>query len=1166
MTFTDQNRFFLQALPHMAWINLPNGDVTFYNQKWDEYTGLSMEGVKEWPPAAIIPPGDLPVTKALFVKMLKEGAPFEIENRYKKRDNDYRWHLNRFEPLKDDNGKIYLWIGTATDIEKEKRAETELKRRQQEQEKGELRFTQIIMESALPIAVFRGKGLIAEIANDAYLSIIERTREEFMGKPLSESLPEIKEAIAPIIEKVMATGVPYKGDEFGRTMTKTGNDIIEYYSFIYEPLRNQYATTDAFMVTATDVTDKVLARKALEEREAHLQLLRDTVPAMIFYLDDKQRYKSYNGVFMDWFHVGQQSAIGKTVREFLGDTAYQKTLPYLTRAYAGEQVRYEMNAPSRMGAERWLSIVYTPHIDNDGEVLGIIVHATDVSQSKLTELSLRKSEERFRSLIQEAPVATCLFTGPEMRIAIANEMMLGAWGKDASVVGMRLEDAVPELKGQPFLDILDEVYRTGIAYSESAARAELEIDGVLGTYYYNFTYKPVFDENGEAYGIIDMAFNVTEQVLVHQRIEESRQELLSLFEDSPVGIAMINADGLVFKMANKFYSCLVGRTPEQMIGKSLLEAVPDLEGQGFEALLHGVIDSGQPLAVKEFPVKIARDGILQTIYTDFTYQPRIEADGQVSSILVVVVDVTAQVDIRKKIEESESKLRTLIQSAPPAIGMFVGRDLIIEAPNQAFIDTIGRGREIEGKSLKEVMPELEHQPFLQLLDDVFTSGKIFHTDNARLEVAANGEIQEKYFNVTFSPLFDEAGDVYAIIDVSIDVTDSVLIRQQIEASEKELRDLINASPIGICVVSGSPLRATMMNERFLQISGKTREQYAAMPYWEALREVAHIFEPALHKVFQTGIRYTTREHEMVLLRDGKEENIFLTFEYIPILDTNGTVTKVIVMAVEVTHQVAIRKEIEVAVIERTKELAASNIGLQRSNAELQQFAYIASHDLQEPVRKISTFANLLEHSLDSINDKSREYLDKISASTERMSALIRDVLSFSIVSQNTGLLEEVDLARLMAAIEKDFELLIEQKRALIKCTGLPIVQAIPTQMLQLFSNLVSNSLKYTRENVAPVLQIKASVLPRKKLVKYPQLLPNRNYHKIEFTDNGIGFDKHHAERIFNIFQRLHGKTEFEGTGIGLSLCRKIVHNHGGEIIAKPGTDGGAVFTIILPVA
>ena len=241
---------------------------------------------------------------------------------------------------------------------------------------------------------------------------------------------------------------------------------------------------------------------------------------MIFYLDGEQRYKSYNETFMQWFNVGETEAIGKTVKEFIGEQAYQKVLPHLTVAYMGQQEKYELQTPSRLGGSRWLSIVYTPHKTADGNVLGVIVHATDITNSKQSEMALRESEARFRSLIEEAPVATCLLVGKEMKIALANEKMLSYWGKDENIIGMPLVFAVPELKGQPYLEILDNVFATGKTHEARSSFAQLQIEGELKGFYFDYTYKPIFDADGSVYGIMNMAIDVTAQVLSRQQIEE----------------------------------------------------------------------------------------------------------------------------------------------------------------------------------------------------------------------------------------------------------------------------------------------------------------------------------------------------------------------------------------------------------------------------------------------------------------------------------------------------------------------------------------------------------------------------------------------------------------------------------------------------------------------
>lgn len=930
---------------------------------------------------------------------------------------------------------------------------------------------------------------------------------------------------------------------------------------------------------------------------------------------------------------------------------------------------------------------------------------SDNTKDKAGSLSnagqIQKNSDLFRVLVEEAPVGTCLFTGREMKVEIINNIMIGYWGKGNTVLGKPLIEALPELKGQPFLKLLDDVYTTGKTYVAKDTLVELEVDGVKGQYYYDFTYKPVRNPEGEIFGIINVSINATERVHAQQKLENSQKDLLSYFENSPVAIAIIDKEDLTFRMANPFYGELVDRTPEELVDKPLLEALPELRGQGFDDLLNGVIKTGTPFIANEVAADLKRKGVLEKIYVNLQYQPQKSKDGTISGIFVVATDVTQQVVSRKKIEESESSVRAsearfrgLIMDAPVATCVFVGEDLRLELANEMMLHLWNKDSSIVGMRLKDALHDLNVDPVIKVLNEVYASGKPHSQNGAKRELIINGVSQTRYFNLTYKPLFKESGEVYGIMDMAVDVTDQIVIQKQIEeselfskdvfysspvakivftgmdmivarvnenmlnilgrdnsiigkpfmdampellntpildrmqevyttgvvfnmpeeqiklirhgkaytgyysyiykplksasgdiygiictanevtdqvdarklveAKEKEWRDLIASSPIGICIVSGNPAWVEEVNERFLVISGKTREQYGNASYWEVLHEAAPFFEKVLDDVFKTGKKFTTEETEVMLLRNNITESVFLTFEYIPVLDNNHKVTKVIIMAIEVTHQVETRKQIEEAVINRTKELAETNLSLKRSNEELEQFAYIASHDLQEPIRKISTFTQLLEHSIEKPGEKTKDYIAKIFSSTDRMTNLVRDVLAFSRVKGEKNVFEKVDLKEILDTVRADFEVKIEQTNAKLEVSGLPTVDAVASQMNQLFSNLISNSLKYRKVNTSPVIKITAGIASEEKVKKRMALDPKKKYYHIEYSDNGIGFHEDQVERIFKIFQRLHGKTEFEGTGIGLAICLRIVHNHNGHISAAVGQNGGAVFNILLP--
>ena len=595
---------------------------------------------------------------------------------------------------------------------------------------------------------------------------------------------------------------------------------------------------------------------------------------------------------------------------------------------------------SRLEDVYW-TFSYSPVCDESGKPAGVFVTCAETTNQVLTRKRVERNEARFRSLIEQAPVATGLFVGRDMVIEVANKPMFELWGKGDSVLGKPLAEALPELIDQPFLQILDDIYTTGQTYYAAQDRCDLVVDGKLRTFYFNFTYKPLLDEQGQVYAIMDMAVDVTQQVMAQQQIEESRRKLLASFEQSPVAIAIIDEFELTFRTANPFYGKLVGRSPDELIGKPLLEALPELRGQGFDQLLKNVIDTGIPFIALEVSVDMVRNNQLETIYVDLTYQPQYEADSSITGVLVVATDVTQQVRARQKIEESEASYRTL-------------------------------------------SAELEQQVTLRTAELAATNE----------ELASNNE------------------------------------------------------------------------------------GYAAI----------------------------------------------------------------------------------------NEELEEANGLLIRSNQNLQQFAYVASHDLQEPLRKIQQFGDLLKTRYTTQLGDGIDYLDRMQSAAGRMAALIRDLLSFSRISTQRDTSASRILTQVVKTVVSDLELLIEETGAVVTIESLPKVLGDASQLGQLFQNLLSNALKFRRADTPPHIEVRAQIVAAKDLP--PSVQPARTariYHRIDVSDNGIGFDEKYVDRIFQVFQRLHGKNEFAGTGVGLAICEKVATNHGGVITASSQPGKGATFSVYLPI-
>ncbi|MEO6904664.1 MAG: PAS domain S-box protein [Bacteroidia bacterium] len=235
--------------------------------------------------------------------------------------------------------------------------------------------------------------------------------------------------------------------------------------------------------------------------------------------------------------------------------------------------------------------------------------------------------------------------------------------------------------------------------------------------------------------------------------------------------------------------------------------------------------------------------------------------------------------------------------------------------------------------------------------------------------------------------------------------------------------------------------------------------------------------------------------------------------------------------------------------------------LELQNSELEQFAYVASHDLQEPLRKIQTFSELIQQNYHD-EEFVKRYFEKLSSSAKRMAQLVKSLLNYSRLSKDKSELTIINLNSLLDEVKQDFELLIEEKNAVITAESLPSISGNYTQLGQLFSNLISNSLKFSQRD--PEISIRSKIISKENIPNPPFPLSHTHYLNIIFSDNGIGFEQQYDKIIFSLFQRLHGKQDYAGTGIGLSLCKKIAENHMGFMTATSELGKGAEFNLYLP--
>lgn len=807
----------------------------------------------------------------------------------------------------------------------------------------------------------------------------------------------------------------------------------------------------------------------------------------------------------------------------------------------------------------------------NNETISFFGTVQDITEENNKVIALKNSELRFRSLIEEAPVATCLFVGRELNIEVANPIMLDYWGKDSSVIGLPLAEALPELQGQPFLDILDNIFTTGITHNDTEAKVILnDNNGVSNIYYFDYTYKPLFDDNGDVYAIMDMAVDVTDKVLSRRKQLQSESRFTAIAEQSPIAIGVLKGREMIIEIGNDKIIEAWGKD-KSIIGMPLEEALPEIVPQGFIKLLKNVYNTGETFYGYEVPATIKVNDVFQKRYFDFTYSALRDENNITEGILILASDVTSRVISIKKIEESEIKLRTIINSSPAAIAVFRGEDLILDVNNKAFLDIVGREKKVTGLPLLEIMPELKGQKSVDLINHVFNTGKMVHDYGRQISFLKNGAISNNYYNVSYTPLFDADGKVNAVLDVAIDVTDTIKARQAIEEAEVSLRGAIELAQLATWSLRPDTMTITF-SERLMDWLGITKPE---VPIEEVFNYVIEKDRERVKKAVNWSLQPESdgifnEEYTIVNCITGRERILHAQAKVFFDGNKNDEWYTMLGAAQDITSQKQIQLALENEVQARTEELQRMNLELEKanvrlvsSNEELAQYAYVASHDLQEPLRKISIFSNILEER-DS-RGEFKSIISKIIRSSERMSLLIKDLLEFSRLLNPDIRFKETDIKKTVTAVISDFELKIEEKKAVVSIGELGVIEAVPLQMNQLFYNLIGNALKFVPDDRQPEIKVSCETCSVAVINKYiTNPAENIRYYCFTISDNGIGIKEEYMKQIFEVFKRLHSRDQYSGSGIGLAICKRIVANHKGaiDIVSKPGV--GTSFKIILP--
>ncbi len=702
--------------------------------------------------------------------------------------------------------------------------------------------------------------------------------------------------------------------------------------------------------------------------------------------------------------------------------------------------------------------------------------------------------------------------------------------------------------------------------------------------------------------------------------QNARQEIQNLFLQAPAILCILRGPKHIYELANELYMQHIGH--RDVIGKPIREALPELEGQGIYEFLDEVYKTGTPFLGNEIPAALNKgDGSNKEGFFNFIYQPLKDIQGNIDGIFVIAVEVTDQVNARKKVEVSKELFSTLANNIQNLAWIADSEGWIFWYNESWYAYTGTTLEDMEGWGWKSV-----HNP--ETLPSVLERWQHSISNGLPFEMVfplrrADGIFHQFLTRVT--PIHNSTGEIVRWVGTNTDINEQKKAEEQLEEKVtertlalKEANESLQQKNSEIALSKYNKRFLTDFSERFAAYNFHDEFFNAAVVYIAELTKIDYIFIGKLEHdgkdkfSIQTialsafgslvkNIKYPLPDGpcEQVIRATlySYPENCRVTFPknqtliqfnvegYIgfPLHDSEGHAIGLIAVMHEtkiddpetvssILKIVAKRTEIEMErikyeeVLEKyNKTLAEKNRQLEKMNKELEEFTYVSSHDLQEQLRKIQTFSSIIfEKESGILSENGKRYFNRIQETAKRMQQLIQDLLAFSRLKVSESEFETVDLDTIITAVTADFKEIIQETKATIETGKLGMARVIPFQFRQLMLNLIGNALKFSKPGIPPKIIITSSIIKGEE-VPAANLPEGKEYCHIIVSDQGIGFEPHFNDRIFKVFQRLHSQEAYAGTGIGLAIVKKIVENHNGIIKATGELNKGTTFDIYIPV-
>jgi PAS domain S-box-containing protein len=985
-------------------------------------------------------------------------------------------------------------------------------------------FKSIFKASPAPCLVFLPDSPDFTVieGNDAFFQVSGIESDRLLNKPIAEAFPEIVASIGfqRSLKEVIANKKSKKLNSGNGTVPKPG---VNWQDAALTPVLNKKGKIEYILYTI-DINGKKFsepeapAENKLAMIQEHYRSLFEYNPNGVFSFDLEGNFLTANKSLATLVECSEEEILQKSFIHFIVPEDLDKVLSFFKKASEGEPQNYEVRAITAKSNERELNITNLPIIVHD-EIIGIYGVARDITEKTKSEQLIRKREEQLQKIMDRSLDVICTLDeeGKFVKVGAASEKL---WGYTAEeLIGTRVIDLIH----QDDVDLTRQSTTTIFSGAEvtNLKNRIIRKDGLSRVNIWSGRWD---EEDRILYAV---ARDYAEMNAAEEKVKNNEKRFKALLTNSTDGLFLLAEDGTVIE-ASLTGSKILALNDDDILGRKWTEFIYSQDALVVkEAFLKSLITPDEA-DITEHRIQMP-DGKIKWLKSTFHNQLN---ESAVGAVVLTFWDVTEKKSAELAIIESERVRKLIMDSALDAI-VCTGLNGIITLWNAQAEKTFGwRREEVIGKPMEEyIIPpkyrERHHSGMLSYLQS--GRGSII---NKVVEITALNK-QQKEFPVELTVIHIKEPGTNFLCAFIKDISERKEAEKSLQKSEERYHKMVEEVKDYAIVLLDKNGFVQNWNKGAENITGYTEEEILGQNFkifYPEEERNGNLPEKLLKQAAENGVAsiegWRVRKNGSLFWA-----NVILTALH----DDDNT----IIGFTKVTRDLTEKKKAEEELLKYAEELKASN-------EELEQFAYIASHDLQEPLRMVTSFLTQLEKKYNNkLDDKGKQYIFYAVDGAVRMRKIILDLLEYSRIGRMEYEVGEIDMNLLVKEVVELNRIIIQEKSAVIDWKNLPVIRGRKSPLQQVLHNLIGNALKYQEEDKNPRVKISAT--------------ETSGFWQFAIADNGIGIEPQFYDKIFTIFQRLHNKTEYSGNGIGLAICKKIIENHKGKIWVEPNSENGSTF-------